>query len=122
MENNKMICKNCGKEMKITDKFCIGCGTKNESFTEQEIHEVPKTVKVSDMNIIENSDEKEERPKKNKKLLIGGAIAIAIILVVAFIAPMVYAFISPTTYVKNAIANTFEELEKEVSPLFLQGY
>ena len=112
MENNKLICTQCGKEMKSTDKFCTSCGQKNESYVEQETQEVFKTLEVNDIKIVENKDLIEQKPKKNKKLMIGGGIAIAIILVVALIAPTVYALFSPTTYVKNAITNTFEELEK----------
>ena len=94
MENNKVICTQCGKELKITDKFCISCGTKNESFSQEVVKEV-KSV------------------KKNKKLFIGVGIAVAVILAIVLIAPTLYALVSPTGYVKSAISNTFESFEKD---------
>ena len=31
MENKKMVCPNCGKELKNDDLFCSKCGTKRDA-------------------------------------------------------------------------------------------
>ena len=94
MENNKVFCSQCGKEIKSTEKFCTTCGKEN--------------IKFSDSIAIV-----ESVPRKNNKMFVGIAALVAIILVIALIAPKIYALISPTGFVEKAISSTFKVLEKE---------
>lgn len=96
MEDNKILCAQCGKELKNTNKFCISCGTKNEAFTQEETVEVNKKT-----------------PYKNKKLFVGVGAVVAVLLVIALLTPAVLALISPTSYVKSAIFNTFDSFKKD---------
>lgn len=92
MESNKIICTNCGKEMKNTNKYCISCGTKNEAY-------------VQDLD--------KKKSFKNKKLFVGVGVAVAVLMVIALVAPTIYALISPNNYVKSAFYNTIKVFEKD---------
>ncbi len=108
MENNKIICSNCEKELKATDKFCTSCGTKNEAFSQEVFKE------TADADIAVKAVVNEvKKPKSKKKLFIGLAVAAAVLLVFSLAAPSLYAAIFPSQYVKSVIGNTFKSFEKD---------
>ena len=90
MESGIINCASCGKEIKEIDKFCTGCGSKNEAY-------------------VQNLGEK--RSLKNK-LFISTSIVVVIMILFVLIAPNIFAIGSPTNYVKSAMIKTIEVFGK----------
>lgn len=108
MENDKIICSNCEKELKATEKFCKSCGTKNEAFSQEVLNE------SADADIaVKAAVDEVKKPKSKKKLFIGLAVAAVVLLVFSLAAPSLYAVIFPSQYAKSVIGNTFKDFEKD---------
>lgn len=98
MKEEKIFCPQCGDETNITSKFCVKCGTKLDN---------------SNSEGIAIEEKVEMKKPKNKKLFVGIAVAASVILLLSFLAPSIFAIISPDKYVKSIIAEALLSLKNE---------
>lgn len=69
-----MYCENCGTKIEEADKFCEKCGNKNPNVvTESRVIEVEERID-------HNQEKKDGPPKKSKKKLLFGAIALIAVI------------------------------------------
>ncbi len=86
-----MFCKNCGKEMNDTAKFCPSCGTPveavNEAAKQEQNDGLDEYYGTSGME-----DAKNDAPKKPKKGFITAIVVIAAIVVASVICAVIFIF------------------------------
>ncbi|MGN1421691.1 MAG: zinc ribbon domain-containing protein [Eubacterium sp.] len=96
-----MICKNCGKELKETDKFCSKCGTEVELKTNE--NNMPTDAKNIDTQ------------KKGICDIIVPVIIVAIILIIGFAGAMfIDANFNNGNIIYNCVIDIFSNDEKEI--------
>jgi len=70
------VCKNCGKELKLSEKFCVDCGTENEEYTEN-------------AKVVDNKQENNNKNGKNKKGIIIAILITILIIIIATVGVLV---------------------------------
>jgi hypothetical protein len=98
MIEEKIVCPQCGEQISVGAKFCLKCGAKLENINPGDV--------VAEVKV-------EAKKPKSKKLFIGLAVAASVVLLLSFLAPSIFAMISPDKYVKSIISEAFKTLEKE---------